>query len=65
MPSPALARHEIPVVTTFDLEGHRVTANLGTCSGLVVRSMGFAKSFGASLRQLRGGNAIVSDEATG
>ncbi|HUP87094.1 MAG TPA: YbjQ family protein [Acidimicrobiales bacterium] len=55
MPSPALAHHELPVVTTFELEGQTITTNLGTCFGLVVRSMGFAKSFGASLRQLRAG----------
>ena len=55
MTSPAVPHHDLPVVTTFDLDGHTITETLGACFGLVVRSMGLARSFGASLRQLRSG----------
>jgi uncharacterized protein YbjQ (UPF0145 family) len=44
-----------PVTTGFELPGMVVDANLGVAFGLVVRSMGFAKSFGASLTALRQG----------
>jgi uncharacterized protein YbjQ (UPF0145 family) len=44
-----------PVTTTFEFPGWRVERSLGTVFGLVVRSMGFAKGFGASFRALAGG----------
>jgi uncharacterized protein YbjQ (UPF0145 family) len=44
-----------PVTTAFELPGKVVDADLGVAFGLVVRSMGFAKSFGASLSALRQG----------
>jgi uncharacterized protein YbjQ (UPF0145 family) len=45
----------IPVTTAFQLPGMTVESDLGVAFGLVVRSMGFAKSFGASLTALRQG----------
>jgi uncharacterized protein YbjQ (UPF0145 family) len=45
----------IPVTTAFQLPGMTVERDLGVAFGLVVRSMGFAKSFGASLTALRQG----------
>ena len=44
-----------PVTTAFELPGMVVQADLGVAFGLVVRSMGFAKSFGAGLSALRQG----------
>ena len=49
------AHYELPVTTTFDLPGHRTVEVVGSCFGLVVRSMGFARSIGAQFRQLRSG----------
>ena len=45
----------IPVTTALGLEGMTVEKDLGLTFGLVVRSMGFAKSFGAGLTALRQG----------
>jgi uncharacterized protein YbjQ (UPF0145 family) len=47
--------HDFPVSTTFDIAGATVERNLGSCFGLVVRSMGFARSFGATFKALRRG----------
>jgi uncharacterized protein YbjQ (UPF0145 family) len=44
-----------PVTTALQLPGMTVETDLGVAFGLVVRSMGFAKSFGASLTALRQG----------
>ena len=43
------------VSTTFDVPGMRVTRFCGSCFGVVVRSMGFAKGIGASFKALAGG----------
>jgi uncharacterized protein YbjQ (UPF0145 family) len=51
----AQAHHDMPVSTRFDLPGMTVRRSLGSCFGLVVRSMGFSKSISASFRQLRAG----------
>ncbi len=44
-----------PVTTAFQLPGMAVEKDLGVAFGLVVRSMGFAKAFGASFSALRQG----------
>lgn len=44
-----------PVTTAFELPGMVIETDLGVAFGLVVRSMGFAKSFGASFTALRQG----------
>jgi uncharacterized protein YbjQ (UPF0145 family) len=44
-----------PVTTGLELPGVIVTQNLGVAFGLVVRSMGLAKSFTASFRALAQG----------
>jgi len=44
-----------PVTTAFVLPGMEVERNLGVAFGLVVRSMGLAKSVGASFKALRQG----------
>jgi len=46
---------ELPITTAFELPGLVVQENLGVCFGLVVRSMGFTKSFTASFSALRQG----------
>jgi uncharacterized protein YbjQ (UPF0145 family) len=44
-----------PVTTALDFPGLRIDRTLGTCFGLVVRSMGFAKGIGAGFKALAGG----------
>ena len=44
-----------PVTTALELPGMTIEQNLGLTFGLVVRSMGFAKSMGAGLTALRRG----------
>ena len=51
-----------PVTTGFELPGMIVTQNLGVAFGLVVRSMGLAKSFGAALRTLQQGEVTQYTE---
>lgn len=53
--SAGAAHHALPISTTFEIPGRPVVESLGACFGLVVRSMGFAQGFAASLRQLRRG----------
>jgi uncharacterized protein YbjQ (UPF0145 family) len=55
MTSPGAAAHALPITTAFDLPGARLVETRGSCFGLVVRSMGFAKGFGAALSTLRQG----------
>jgi uncharacterized protein YbjQ (UPF0145 family) len=45
----------LPMTTALELPGMMVRENLGVCYGLVVRSMGFAGSVGASFKALRRG----------
>src|SRR3984893_17216181 len=45
----------LPVTTGLGLPGMIIERDLGLSFGLVVRSMGFAKSFGAGLTALRQG----------
>jgi uncharacterized protein YbjQ (UPF0145 family) len=45
----------LPVTTTLGLPGMTIERDLGLTFGLVVRSMGIAKSFGAGLTALRQG----------
>ncbi len=45
----------LPVTTALGLSGMTIERDLGLTFGLVVRSMGFAKSFGAGLTALRQG----------
>jgi uncharacterized protein YbjQ (UPF0145 family) len=44
-----------PVTTALELTGMTVERDLGVAFGLVVRSMGFAKSLGAGFKALRQG----------
>jgi uncharacterized protein YbjQ (UPF0145 family) len=55
MPADASARAAMPTTTAFELPGSPVRENLGLCFGLVVRSLGFAKSITGSLSALRKG----------
>jgi uncharacterized protein YbjQ (UPF0145 family) len=45
----------VRVSTTFDVPGTQITRYCGSCFGVVVRSMGFAKGIGASFKALAGG----------
>jgi len=48
--------------TTFTLEGHRVTRNLGVVRGIIVRSRSVVGSIGAQLQTLIGGNITIYTE---
>jgi uncharacterized protein YbjQ (UPF0145 family) len=45
----------LQMTTALELPGMRIAENLGVVYGLVVRSMGFAGSIGASFKALRRG----------
>ena len=45
----------LPVTTAFELQGMTVERDLGVAFGLVVRSMGLARSFSAGFKALRQG----------
>ena len=45
----------VSMSTTFDLPGHAIERHLGVVFGLVVRSMGFARSFVGGFSSLRQG----------
>jgi uncharacterized protein YbjQ (UPF0145 family) len=45
----------LAISTTFDIPGARITRYCGSCFGVVVRSMGFAKGIGAGFKALAGG----------
>jgi len=49
------AGSDFPVTTAFTLPGKNIDADLGVAFGLVVRSMGFAKSLGAGFSAMRQG----------
>jgi uncharacterized protein YbjQ (UPF0145 family) len=62
MSSAGAAAHALPTTTGLDLPGHRITESRGTCFGLVVRSMGFAKGFAAAFQTLRQGEVAQYTE---
>lgn len=45
--------------TTFEIEGHRVTKNLGVVRGITVRSRSIFGTIGASLQTIVGGNITL------
>jgi uncharacterized protein YbjQ (UPF0145 family) len=57
-PSPAA----LPVTTAFELPGMIIERDLGVAFGLVVRSMGFARSVGAGFKSLRQGEVTQYTE---
>jgi uncharacterized protein YbjQ (UPF0145 family) len=48
--------------TTFELEGYRVTKNLGVVRGITVRSRSIFGSIGASIQTIFGGNITLMTE---
>ncbi len=48
--------------TAFDLEGYRVTRNLGVVRGITVRSRSIFGTIGASLQTILGGNITLFTE---
>jgi uncharacterized protein YbjQ (UPF0145 family) len=44
-----------PITTTFEFSEYEIQRTLGSCFGLVVRSMGAVRGIGASLKSLVGG----------
>ena len=54
-PPRTLPSGAVHTTTSFTVSGYRIDQNLGVVFGLVVRSMGFAKSFVGSFSSLRQG----------
>ena len=58
-PEPSAASHatsgNVAISTSFDIPGTKIARYCGSCFGVVVRSMGFAKGIGASFKALAGG----------
>ncbi len=52
----------LPVTTAFEFPGWEIQRYIGTCFGLIVRSMGFAKGIGASFKALKGGEVTQYTE---
>lgn len=61
MPTATRVTHNM-VTTAFDLEGYRVTRNLGVVRGIVVRSRSVLGTIGAGLQTLIGGNITLLTE---
>ncbi|HET6874235.1 MAG TPA: YbjQ family protein [Acidimicrobiales bacterium] len=55
MERPGATITPIPVSTTFDLAGRQIKEVIGSCFGVVVRSMGFGRQIGAGFKALRQG----------
>jgi uncharacterized protein YbjQ (UPF0145 family) len=60
--SPGALPESIPVTTTFEFPEWRVQRYIGTCFGLVVRSMGAVKGIGAAFKSLAGGEVTQYTE---
>lgn len=54
-PSDQIAGGPVPVTTAFDFPNWKTERYVGSCFGLIVRSMGAIKGIGASFKALRGG----------
>ena len=52
----------IPVTTAFEFPEWKIERHIGSCFGLVVRSMGAIKGIGASFKALRGGEVTQYTE---
>ncbi len=50
------------VTTAFELDGYRITRNLGVVRGITVRSRSVIGSIGAGLQTLIGGNITILTE---
>jgi uncharacterized protein YbjQ (UPF0145 family) len=57
---PALAA--LPVTTTFDFPEWKVDRYVGSCFGLIVRSMGALKGLGAAFKTIKGGEVTQYTE---
>jgi uncharacterized protein YbjQ (UPF0145 family) len=51
-------KHDM-TTTTFELEGHQVTKNLGVVRGITVRSRSVIGNFGAGIQAIFGGNITI------
>jgi len=50
------------ITTAFQIDGYKISQNLGIVRGIVVRSRSFFGTFGASLQTLIGGNITLFTE---
>jgi uncharacterized protein YbjQ (UPF0145 family) len=60
--SPGAVPESIPVTTAFDFPQWQVQRYVGSCYGLVVRSMGAVKGIGAAFKSLAGGEVTQYTE---
>lgn len=61
-PQASYGQAQLPVTTTFEFPDWEVQRYVGTCFGLIVRSMGFAKGIGAAFKTLKGGEVTQYTE---
>ena len=52
----------LPVTTTFDFPEWKIDRYVGSCFGLIVRSMGALKGLGAAFKTLKGGEVTQYTE---
>src|SRR4051812_30616190 len=55
MTNPGAQPYALPISTTFEIPGRPVQRSVGSCFGLVARSMGFGRQIGASFKALSKG----------
>ncbi len=60
--SPGALPESIPVTTALDFPEWRIERYVGSCFGLVVRSMGAVKGIGAAFKSLAGGEVTQYTE---
>ena len=61
MPNKPMVEHQM-VTTAFELDGYKITKNLGVARGIIVRSRSIIGSIGAGLQSLVGGNISLFTE---
>ncbi len=52
----------LPVTTTFEFPEWKVDRHVGSCFGLIVRSMGALKGLGAAFKTIKGGEVTQYTE---
>jgi len=60
--APAAGQTALPVTTTFEFPEWKIDRYVGSCFGLIVRSMGALKGLGAAFRTIAGGEVTQYTE---
>ena len=58
----AVTRAALPVTTTFEFPEWKTDRYIGSCFGLIVRSMGALKGLGAAFKTIKGGEVTQYTE---